>query len=342
MSEHTHPDQDPQDLLFGSFVSPTAHPTRQAVDLAVVSEAAGLDLVTVQDHPYQSSYHDTSTLLTYIAARTRRIAVSGNVTSLPLRPPLALAREAATVDQLSGGRFRLGIGAGAFWDGIARMGARRLTAGQAIEALREAIGIIRDAWDPTRQGPLHHEGRWYRVDEGARAPYAVAPIPVWVGSYKPRMLALTGEVADGWLPSLEYVEGGLRGVADANARIDDAAHAAGRDPASVRRLMNFMRTELTPSGRGSGDGFLVGPPQMWVDRLTALAVEHRISAFLIAGDDPTTIAQFGQEIAPAVREARSHRSSSASANTGYEFDDRRRRAAAGPDPGRPPGGGAGG
>jgi hypothetical protein len=81
---------------------------------------------------------------------------------------------------------------------------------------------------------------------------------------------------------------------------------------------------------------------MWVDRLTALAVEHRISAFLIAGDDPTTIARFGQEIAPAVREARSHRSSSASANTGYEFDDRRRRAAAVPDPGRPPGGGAGG
>lgn len=285
------------DLLFGSFVTPAAQPARRPVELAVASERAGLDLVSFQDHPYQSSFHDTSTLLTYVAARTTRIAVAGNVTSLPLRPPLGLARTAATVDRLSGGRFRLGLGAGAFWDGIARMGGRRLSTGQGIGALREAIGLIRDAWDPQQSGPLDHDGEFYRAEGAARAPYAHGPIPIWVGSYKPRMLALTGAVSDGWLPSLEYVDGGLPGVADGNQRIDDAAREAGRDPAAVRRLMNFMRAGFAP-----GPGFLDGPPELWIDRLTTLARDYGISVFNIGGDDPTTFARFGAEIAPAVRE----------------------------------------
>jgi alkanesulfonate monooxygenase SsuD/methylene tetrahydromethanopterin reductase-like flavin-dependent oxidoreductase (luciferase family) len=286
------------DLLFGSFVSPVARPAHRAVDLAVASERAGLDLVTFQDHPYQPSFHDTSTLLTYVASKTDRIALGANVTSLPLRPPLGLARTAATVDRLSGGRFRLGIGAGAFWDGIEAMGARRLSPAQGTLALQEAIGLVRDAWDPEKTGPLRHEGRFYRVTDGDRAPVQHGPIPIWVGSYKPRMLALTGAVGDGWLPSMEYIEGGLRGIADANARIDDAALEAGRDPATVRRLMNFMHASLVPTGQG----FLDGPPQAWVDRLTMLALDHGISAFLVAGDDPRTIARLGAEIAPAVRE----------------------------------------
>lgn len=286
------------DLLFGSFVNPVARPAQHAVDLAIASERAGLDLVTFQDHPYQPSFLDTSTLLTYVASKTERVAVGGNVTSLPLRPPLGLARTAATVDRLSGGRFRLGIGAGAFWDGIAAMGGRRLSPGQGTLALQEAIGLIRDAWDPDQTGPLQHEGRFYRVTDGDRAPVAHGPIPIWVGSYKPRMLALTGALGDGWLPSIEYIEGGVHGIAEANAQIDDAALEAGRDPAAVRRLMNFMRANLARTGQG----FLDGPPQAWVDRLTMLALDHGFSAFMIAGDDPTTIARFGAEVAPAVRE----------------------------------------
>jgi alkanesulfonate monooxygenase SsuD/methylene tetrahydromethanopterin reductase-like flavin-dependent oxidoreductase (luciferase family) len=292
MSDYGH------DLLFGSFVTPVAQPARHGAELAVVSERAGLDLVTFQDHPYQTSFHDTSTLLTHVASMTRTIAVSGNVTSLPLRPPLALARTAATVDRLSGGRFRLGIGAGAFWDGIARMGGHRLSTSQSISALREAIGIIRDAWDPAQPWPMHHDGEFYRIEADNRAAYAHHPIPIWVGAYKPRMLHLTGALADGWLPSLEYVDGGLAGLADANKRIDDAAQEAGREPAEVRRLLNFMNAGLAPTGKG----YLDGPPQLWVDRLTTLALDYGISAFIIGGDAPMTLARFGAEIAPAVRE----------------------------------------
>ena len=105
------------DLLFGTFITPTAQPVHQAVDLAVVADRAGLDLATFQDHPYLPRFHDTWTLLSYAAAQTSRIHLSGNVLNLPLRPPAVLARSAASLDQLSGGRIELGIGAGGFWDG---------------------------------------------------------------------------------------------------------------------------------------------------------------------------------------------------------------------------------
>lgn len=82
------------------------------VALARLSERAGLDLVTFQDHPYQPAFLDAWTLLSYVAASTERIKISGNVINLPLRPPVLLARQAASLDLLSGGRFELGLGAG--------------------------------------------------------------------------------------------------------------------------------------------------------------------------------------------------------------------------------------
>src|SRR5215218_8659711 len=130
------------DLLFGTFITPVVQPVMHAVDLAQVADRVGLDLVTFQDHPYQPSFHDTWTLLSYVASRTTRIRVAGNVLNLPLRQPAVLARSAASLDLLSGGRFEMGIGSGAFWDGIAGMGGPRLTPGQSVVALEEAIAIM--------------------------------------------------------------------------------------------------------------------------------------------------------------------------------------------------------
>src|SRR3954454_10624272 len=141
------------DLLFGTFITPTAEPVHQAVELAVVADRAGLDLATFQDHPYLARFHDTWTLISYAAASTSRIRLSGNVLSLPLRPPALLARSHASLDRLSGGRIELGLGAGAFWDGIEAMGARRLSAGQSVAALEEAIEVTRQVWDADRPGP---------------------------------------------------------------------------------------------------------------------------------------------------------------------------------------------
>jgi len=292
MTDHGH------DLKFGSFVTPSAQSADRVVELAVTADRAGLDLVTFQDHPYQASFLDTSTLLAFVAARTERVHVSANVASLPLRPPAALARAAASVDVLSGGRFELGIGAGAFWDGIAAMGGRRLTAGQGVDALREAIGIIRGIWDVDAPGALSHHGRYYDLAGAKRGPRPAHDIGIWVGAYKPRMLALTGELADGWLPTMEYLERGVATLAESNARIDDAALAAGRSPGDIRRLLNVMRVGLSPVSRGP----LNGPVEQWIDELTFLALEHGMSAFLIGGDDPVVTRRLGEEIAPAVRE----------------------------------------
>jgi alkanesulfonate monooxygenase SsuD/methylene tetrahydromethanopterin reductase-like flavin-dependent oxidoreductase (luciferase family) len=286
------------DLLFGTFVTPRVQGAQQVIDLAVTADRAGLDLVTFQDHPYHPGLLDTWTLLAFAAARTERVRLAGNVLNLPLRPPAVLARAAASLDILSGGRFELGIGAGAFWDGVASMGGRRLTPGQAVDALREAIAIIRDLWDTEATGIVRHEGRYYTAVGTKRGPCPAHDIGIWVGAYKPKMLELTGAVADGWLPSLEYLPHGVDSLPELNVRIDEAATAAGRSPSAVRRLLNIMNVQFSPTNRG----VLNGPPTQWVEQLADLALTHGVSAFLIGGDDHAMTERFAAEVVPAVRE----------------------------------------
>ncbi|HEY0187354.1 MAG TPA: LLM class flavin-dependent oxidoreductase [Cellulomonas sp.] len=285
------------DLLLGSFLTPSAAAPERVVGLAQVSEQVGLDLVTFQDHPYQPSFLDTWTLLAWVAARTERVRLAPNVANLPLRPPAVLARAAASLDLLSGGRVELGLGSGAFWDAIEAMGARRLTPGQGVDALTEAIGVIRGIWAADDRSYFEVDGEHYTVHGAKRGPAPAHPIGIWLGAYKPRMLRLTGRRADGWLPSLAYLSG-LSDLDDGNAIIDEAATTAGRDPRAVRRLLN-INGQLTAR---ASDRLLVGPPEQWVDQLAVLALEHGVSAFILGGDDPTALAVFGQEIGPALRE----------------------------------------
>ncbi len=283
------------DLLFGAFITPGAQEPRLAVALAQFAEQAGLDLATFQDHPYQPGFLDTWTLLSYAAASTQTIRLAPNVLNLPLRQPAVVARSAASLDLLSGGRFELGLGAGAFWDAIAAMGGRRLSPPQALAALTEAIGIIRGIWHPGQPGVLRAGGEFYQVNGAKRGPAPAHDIGIWLGAYKPRMLALTGQAADGWLPSLGYIQ--PEQLAAGNAVIDEAAAAAGREPAAIRRLLNISG-EIS----AGSSGFLHGPPGQWAEELAALALTDGISAFILGGDDPAVLERFGQEISPAVRE----------------------------------------
>lgn len=284
-------------LLFGTFITPTAQPPMHAVDLAVVSERAGLDLVTFQDHPYQPKFHDTWTLLSYVASRTQKIHVSGNVLNLPLRQPAVLARSAASLDLLSGGRFELGIGAGAFWDGVAAMGGRRLEPGQSIAALEEAITIFREIWKADERSGVHVRGTYYQVDGAKRGPKPAHDIGVWIGAYKPRILNLTGRMGDGWLPSLAYLPNGVADLKGMNQHIDNGAAEAGRDPSKIRRLLNISG-QFSRAGRG----FLNGPPEQWAEDLAGVALEYGTSGFILAADDAPTIELFASEVAPAARE----------------------------------------
>ncbi len=285
------------DLLFGTFITPTVQPAMHAVDLAVVADRAGLDLATFQDHPYQPALLDTWTLLSYVASRTEQIHVSGNVLNLPLRQPAVLARSAASLDLLSGGRFELGIGAGGFWDAIEAMGGRRLAPGQSIDALEEAIGIIREIWDTDEGGGVRLDGEYYQVNGTKRGPAPAHDIGIWVGAYKPRILKLTGRVADGWLPSLPYLPGGVAALEEMNKHIDEGAASAGRDPSAVRRLLN-----ISGQFARSGGSLLVGPPRQWAEELAAITLEYGVTGFIMMADDAPSIELFAAEVAPATRE----------------------------------------
>jgi Luciferase-like monooxygenase/Hemerythrin HHE cation binding domain len=289
MTGYGHP------LLFGSFITPAASDPERTVELALRSEQAGLDLVTFQDHPYQPAFLDTWTLLSYVAARTSRVRLAANVTNLPLRPPAVLARSVASLDLLSGGRAELGLGAGAFWDAIEAMGGRRLRPGQARQALDEAIAVIRQTWAADERGGVRVNGEFYQVNGAKRGPAPAHDVGIWLGAYKPGMLALTGRVADGWLPSLGYLQPG--DLAAGNKIIDEAAEQAGRSPDQIRRLLNISG-RFGPVGRGPLDG----PAEQWAEELADLALSDGISAFIVAADDPDDLQRFATEVAPAVRE----------------------------------------
>jgi hemerythrin-like domain-containing protein len=216
-----------------------------------------------------------------------------NVANLPLRPPAMLARAAASLDILSGGRVELGIGTGAFWDAIAAMGGPRRTAGESVDALREAIAVIRALWAPGRGARLH--GKHYDLNGAKPGPFPVHDVGIWVGAYKERMLRLTGELADGWLPSSPYAP--PEQLAAMNAVIDAATIDAGRPPAAVRRIYN-----IAGSFGGSGAGFLEGPPQVWAEQLAGLALDEGMSGFVLMADDALTVERFAAEVAPSVRE----------------------------------------
>src|SRR3954467_3221944 len=133
-------------VRLGVFVVPSAVDPSATVEQILAADQAGLDLVGVQDHPYQRRFLDTWTLLSYVAARTERMRLLPDVLNLPLRPPAMVAKSAASLDVLSGGRVELGLGAGAFWDGVEAMGGPRRTPQESVDALDEAITVLRAVW----------------------------------------------------------------------------------------------------------------------------------------------------------------------------------------------------
>lgn len=267
-------------VRFGVFITPEATKPSRALELAVRADELGFELIGIQDHPYQRRFFDTWTLLSAIVMRTERISVFPDVANLPLRPPAILAKSAATLDILSGGRVELGLGAGAMWDAIKAIGGPVRTPPESVAALEEAISVIRLMWSGERAARF--DGRFYQLAGVHTGPVPAHPIGIWLGAYRPRMLALVGRAADGWVPSLGYVKPG--DLDEMNARIDESAQSAGRDPRAIRRILNV-----------GGDV----PPEQFV----SLAVERGIDTFVVGGDDADALRRFASEVAPAVRDA---------------------------------------
>jgi alkanesulfonate monooxygenase SsuD/methylene tetrahydromethanopterin reductase-like flavin-dependent oxidoreductase (luciferase family) len=290
-----------RELEFGIFPSPEATALDHILAMATIADESGLDLIGIQDHPYQRRFLDTWMVMATILARTQRVRVFPDVTNLPLRPPAMIAKAAASLDVISGGRFELGLGAGAFWEAVEAMGGQRRSPGEAVSAIEEAIAVIRLMWSDERS--VRYTGKHYRLAGVKPGPQPAHPIGIWLGAGGTRMLGLLGREADGWVPSSSWATPDkLPGM---NRRIDDAAEAAGRDPADIRRLYNIF---------GAIDGsreFLNGPVEQWVAELTPLVVEQGMDTFIFGpAEDPVRqVRRFAEEVVPAVRESvQQHRS----------------------------------
>lgn len=279
-----------QPLKFGYFLIPNAE--SPLLSIAQDVEKLGLDYIGIQDHPYQRRFVDTWTLLSMIAAITSRVGLFPDVANLPLRSPAMMAKAAASIDVLSGGRFELGLGAGAFWEAIEAYGGPRRTPGAALAALREAIEVIRRVWSGDRN--LRFDGSYYRLRGAHSGPVPAHPIGIWLGVTGPQALKLAGEVADGWVPSFR---GDLNKIAEMSRRLDEAAVTAGRDPGRIRRILN-VNGNITA---GSSNGMFHGPVDQWADELANLALNYRFDTFVLWAEGENQLAKFAREVVPAVR-----------------------------------------
>jgi alkanesulfonate monooxygenase SsuD/methylene tetrahydromethanopterin reductase-like flavin-dependent oxidoreductase (luciferase family) len=238
-----------------------------------------------------------------LLAETKRISVFTDVANLPLRPPAVMAKAAASLDVQSGGRFELGLGAGALPEQIASMGGPPRTRGESVEALEEAIDVIRLMWSSERS--VSFEGKYYRLDGARPGPQPPHPIGIWVGAFKPRMIGLVGRKADGWLPSLGVLT--REELRAANELIDATAKEAGRNPRSIRRVINVqgligeepapLRSSL-PVGYLAGEP-LAGPPEWWVETLAGLVADgFDTLVFWPVDSTPDQVELFAGEVVP--------------------------------------------
>jgi alkanesulfonate monooxygenase SsuD/methylene tetrahydromethanopterin reductase-like flavin-dependent oxidoreductase (luciferase family) len=290
--------------LFGVNVDPGTTNIAESYDRARIADIGGADLVMVQDHPYLDRFLDTWTLLTMLASVTERVRLGTNVSPIPLRPPAMLAKAAASLHALSGGRVELGVGAGAYRKGIEAMGGSLPPRGQLVPAFAEALQVIRGLLEGS--GSFRFEGEHYTLRGTRFGPKPASPIRIWVGATKPRMLRTTGRLADGVLVSNSYVP--VEDLPTINRHLDEGAAEAGRSPEAVRRGYNLMGVIEVPGLRIDTSDVRSGTPVMpadgWIEHLVELARDHRIDTFTIwplGNHQIEQIHAFVSQIAPAAR-----------------------------------------
>lgn len=297
MTDHGTPDYG-NPVEFGVFVEPLADPPDHAAKLSKLADREGLDLVGIQDHPYQRRYLDTWTLISTLVGQAENIRFFPDVANLPLRPPAVLAKAAASLDAISGGRVELGLGAGAFWDAIEAMGGERRSPGEAVRSLEEAIKVMKLVWSGERS--VRFDGEFYSLDGMRPGPKPAHDIGIWVGAAGPKMLDLTGRLADGWVPSSGWATPDK--LPDFHKRIDEGARKAGRNPEAIRRVYN-----VSGNIGAEGDGLLEGPVSKWVEWLASFVVEYGMDAFIFwpraeHEEHEKQISTFAGEVVPAVKE----------------------------------------
>ena len=209
-------------------------------EFAQAAESMGYEHLVAFDHvlgvdaskhegfsgPYNHTdmFHEPFVMFGYLAGLTKSIEMVTGILILGQRQAALVAKQAAEVDVLTGGRLRLGIGVG--WNAVEceGMGENFHNRGRRCA---EQIELMRALWT---QEVVNFEGRYHQVTHAGINPLPVQrPIPVWIGGYAEAVLRRIGQIADGWFPLMGPEAGGLEAV----ARVREYAREAGRDPASV-------------------------------------------------------------------------------------------------------------
>jgi alkanesulfonate monooxygenase SsuD/methylene tetrahydromethanopterin reductase-like flavin-dependent oxidoreductase (luciferase family) len=285
------------ELLFGVGVPASAAPGDDPIGMAQEAERLGYDFISAADHPCGATpSYETLTMLTWIAARTSRIKVASRVLAVPFRRPAMVAKLAASLDLLSGGRFILGLGGGYSDSEIAALGGPALSPAEKIGGLAEAIQVIRGAWT---QSGYTQDGRHHSVRDLDMEPKPTRPIPVWLGTFGPRALAVTGRLADGWIPSLGYMP--VEEIPGMRRRIDAAAEAAGRRPDQIRSILN-LSIRIDPEAQPKPEA-VTGSAKRVISQLRdLLGLGFTGFNFLTSGPDRTAAMQrIAQDVIPALR-----------------------------------------
>lgn len=177
-------------------------------------------------YPPQMPILEALVTLAFAAAHTRRIGLGTEVLVLPQRQPVLVAKQISTLDTLSGGRVRLGVGVGWQDSEYEALGVDFHSRGRRMD---EAIDVLRTCW---REAHVEFAGDFYRATAVAMEPKPPQGerLPIWIGGHSPRALRRVGELGDGWLAPAYTDAAAARAAVQA---IHRHAEAAGRDPAAI-------------------------------------------------------------------------------------------------------------
>jgi alkanesulfonate monooxygenase SsuD/methylene tetrahydromethanopterin reductase-like flavin-dependent oxidoreductase (luciferase family) len=297
-------------VLFGLGLENEVHQVGEMLAHARVADEAGLDFVSVNDHPYFAERVDAYAALGFVLGATSNITGAVVMTNLLSRPAPILARTVTGLSEVSGGRVILGIGAGGIEDEIAALGVPRLSPGARIRALEEAIKVVRAL--SGGGDPVTFDGEFYNVTE--LTPAAAPTPPIWIGAGGPKGLAVIGRNADGWVPP-HAADWQTKLVAELRPIIDEAAASVGRNPADVGTIYivpGAITRDPLPETRSDDGRWIGGGVAQWVEELTSAVLEHGAAAFqymVRPGDSisDTTLNLWAHEVVPAVREAIANR-----------------------------------
>lgn len=302
--------------VFGLSITPYSADSDRIFKLAKTAEDLGLDIIGIQDHPYNGSFFDTWTLISALAASTRKIRYFPDVSDLPMRSPAILAKSVATLDVITKGRVELGLGAGAFWEAIQSWGGTKREPGDAVEAYEEALQVIRLVWNYGKgRNRVSFPGKFYQLENAQAGPTPYHEISIWTGAFGPRMLGLIGRLTNGWVSPLSTYTTSEE-TRTRQRLIDDSAKTNGRSSKSIRRIAQLVGViEGTERSGESGKQpfFLhekqpfVGSVSEWAAWLVSSYKDLGFDTFIFwpaaEGNEEGQVRIFAEQVAPKVRAA---------------------------------------